>query len=455
MNDVALPLFGLLAAGGIAVAVGMVVAHGVRQARARSEAALRLGIERETAGLLRPETLRGTVGGVPLTITFLQRKNSVRTEFQVGGDLPRAITVRPQPKNPLSRLVAGDDLETGDRAFDAVVHVSGDARTARALLQAPLRAELARLVITHGAVLDGGTLAVSSTSLGVASADEIEAVARELVRAAQAIAAAQAAGDAPGSPLGRLAREDPDPGVRAAVLRALVESAPRDPVTRETAEAMPPFRDPEDEMLRVQTCGDAVARPLLEDLARENLPFELRGVALATLVERFGYPENAAVVVEGLGARTTTDRVAAARLIARHRDTTQTARLGQLMLREPEEAGAIGFATALGELGDPAAEDDLLTLLARPSDVTQLAAATALGRLGTVRAVEPLLPLTEGLFRDGALRDAAREAVRRIQARLGAVEEGRVSLAPDAAGRLSVVRAEPGAVTLAETKAQR
>jgi HEAT repeat protein len=218
---------------------------------------------------------------------------------------------------------------------------------------------------------------------------------------------------------------------------------------------MPPFRDPEDEMLRVQTCGDAVARPLLEDLARENLPFELRGVALATLVERFGYPENAAVVVEGLGARTTTDRVAAARLIARHRDTTQTARLGQLMLREPEEAGAIGFATALGELGDPAAEDDLLTLLARPSDVTQLAAATALGRLGTVRAVEPLLPLTEGLFRDGALRDAAREAVRRIQARLGAVEEGRVSLAPDAAGRLSVVRAEPGAVTLAETKAQR
>jgi HEAT repeat protein len=125
------------------------------------------------------------------------------------------------------------------------------------------------------------------------------------------------------------------------------------------------------------------------------------------------------------------------------------------MLREPEEAGAIGFATALGELGDPAAEDDLLTLLARPSDVTQLAAATALGRLGTVRAVEPLLPLTEGLFRDGALRDAAREAVRRIQARLGAVEEGRVSLAPDAAGRLSVVRAEPGAVTLAETKAQR
>ena len=48
--------------------------------------------------------------------------------------------------------------------------------------------------------------------------------------------------------------------------------------------------------------------PLLQEMARENLPFDLRGAALNTLVERFGYAENRDIVAEGLGARTTMQR---------------------------------------------------------------------------------------------------------------------------------------------------
>lgn len=68
------------------------------------------------------------------------------------------------------------------------------------------------------------------------------------------------------------------------------------------------------------------------------------------------------------------------------------------------------------------------------------AAARALATAGTIRAVAPLLPLTEGLLH-GDVKEAAREAIRSIQARLGDAEAGRVSIAP--------VESSAGAVSLA------
>jgi hypothetical protein len=446
MHDLLIPGFSLFAFTGIVGVVGYISFLQHKRRETRREAAARLGLTYRPAGVFSPATLTGELAGVPVEIRFPERKNASLAQFRVGEGLPLPpLRVRPPTEGTFSRLWAGAPLQTGDAEFDARVHLAGDdpeTETAlRALLDAPTRAAVADTVTTHRAFFAEGCFQVETSAAGL-GADEIEETTRTLVRTVRAVLETADAARDTRKALARNAREDPHAAIRQACFRTLVEQFPGDPITRETAEALSPFREPQTEFLRVLACGDAIALPLLQEMARENLPFDLRGAALNTLVERFGYADNKDIVVEGLGARTTADRVAAARLIAAQKDTTQTPRLGQLMLREPEETGAVGFAQALGALGDPAAEADLLTLLARPSDATQLAAATALGQIGAVTAVEPLLALTEGLFRDGDVREAATEAVRRIQARLGPVEAGRVSLAPDAIGRVSIARGE-------------
>ncbi len=109
-------------------------------------------------------------------------------------------------------------------------------------------------------------------------------------------------------------------------------------------------------------------------------------------------------------------------------------------------------AEGLATLADPRAEQALVQLLSRPADGVRCAAARSLGRVGSIAAVEPLLALTKGALFGGEAREAAREAVRRIQERLGDADAGRLSLAePGGEGALSL--AEPdGALSLAPRK---
>ena len=81
----------------------------------------------------------------------------------------------------------------------------------------------------------------------------------------------------------------------------------------------------------------------------------------------------------------------------------------------------------------------LVDLLTRDSEPARLAAATALGHVGSVRAIARLHALCEGREGSRALRAAARASIESIQASLGAVEAGRLSLADDLQGRVSVV----------------
>jgi HEAT repeat protein len=94
-----------------------------------------------------------------------------------------------------------------------------------------------------------------------------------------------------------------------------------------------------------------------------------------------------------------------------------------------EPALAEAVANALGKIGDAKMESALLRLLNRPDLAVKRAAAAALGLVGTVRAVEPLL-----FEEQGELGHSARDAVRRIQARLVDADAGRVSLAPQQSG---------------------
>jgi HEAT repeat protein len=114
-------------------------------------------------------------------------------------------------------------------------------------------------------------------------------------------------------------------------------------------------------------------------------------------------------------------------------------------LDQLDDQTAVSFAHTVDRIGSPEAEPGLLSLLGRASDAVRTAAAGALARVGTVRAVEPLLALTSGLLTAPSLKRAAREAVERIQGRLGDAEAGRLSLVVPAeeAGSLSLAGAEP------------
>ena len=103
---------------------------------------------------------------------------------------------------------------------------------------------------------------------------------------------------------------------------------------------------------------------------------------------------------------------------------------------------------ALERLG---AEDALCALLGSEYLPVQLAAVAALGRVGSVRAVEPLRPLTQGLTRDSELKRVAGQAVKQVQARLGEVSPGGLSLIDGGgeAGRLSVPEAQ-GALSVVD-----
>jgi len=118
---------------------------------------------------------------------------------------------------------------------------------------------------------------------------------------------------------------------------------------------------------------------------------------------------------------------------------------------QTEDPEAIVLAAmAVVKHGDAGAESRLLAHAASPNASVRVAVADALGAVGTVRSVETLLPLTQGLLADGDAKAAARAAIAAIQARLGEVEAGRLSVVEDGlsgavsvateAGRVSVVK---------------
>lgn len=119
---------------------------------------------------------------------------------------------------------------------------------------------------------------------------------------------------------------------------------------------------------------------------------------------------------------------------------------GDLLVRDRAEnlhdVALLAPDQVCGLLQRAGSEGALIELLSAHEPSVKVAAARALGAIGTVRAVEPLLPLTEGLLTDGAVKQAARQAVHEIQRRLGPVSAGSLSL--------SNTEAEAGRLALAE-----
>ena len=433
----------------VALAAPVIVAAGfVRAARLKADRAIAwdavaraLGLTREAKGLRGPEAMSGLVDGVPVRILLVTKNKAPCTRLEVGGPaypLPE-LTLRAEASSGLGKVFQGDDRKTGDHGFDVAVFCEGQPLALRALLDHEVRAVFGALISGQQAVLAEQKLTLDLSSVRPTGA-EMAATLRRMLAAMHTLkASSDRAADMAGA-LAHHARGDTAEGVRHRCFEVLVDQFADDPRTGTVAEAMPAFDTPEREIRRLMQCTDTTARAGLEALARENLPRAQRGAALRSLVQRFDYRGSRELVLEALDAPSAVDRLAALALVAAAGDTEQVPRLSARMLRE-DDLHALAFAETLGKLGDARAENALLSLLARESEALQRVAAVALGRLAGVRAVEHLLPLTEGLLRAGPVKEAARDAVRRIQARLGAdgaVGAGRVSLAEDTGGRVSV-----------------
>lgn len=170
-------------------------------------------------------------------------------------------------------------------------------------------------------------------------------------------------------------------------------------------------------------------------------------------------------------------------------DAPDAAGIAQAALSDPDPVVRLQAALLLGESAiiaaaepahvlalaaqDPAqvvnalvAGDDepaLIRLLSGPV-LVRILAARGLTRIGTVHAIAPLRPLTQGLLVDGEVVAAALAAIEAIQARLGDVgpgqlsmvegESGAVSVAPEA-GTVSVASAAPLAPNPSQRRAER
>lgn len=91
------------------------------------------------------------------------------------------------------------------------------------------------------------------------------------------------------------------------------------------------------------------------------------------------------------------------------------------------------------QLGDPTYADRISQYVSDDGELTvQLAAIDTLGHVGTGKHIALLEPLRKGLFRSGAVKNAATEAIAEIRKRSPNANAGNLSLANDATGGLAI-----------------
>jgi len=327
------------------------------------------------------------------------------------------------------KVFAGEDVHLEDADFDEAVNVKGPEDSLLAALGAQTRRVVLRLVERRCQVKGGKiTTEVAGVSRDVGF---MVGLAQAMLAGADALRVQDIA-----AALRTHAREDPSPGVRRRNLEALVRRDRDRPETRRAIEDALADRDPG---LRLYAAGvlrtGPGVREVLEALFDDprGLTEAQRGQALELLVECFPYEAVAPRVARALDLPSEALRVAAVRAAGEAGDGSPL--LARPDLARTTEAGlGVALAEALGKASGAAGESMLLDLLKADAVAVKVAAAKALGAVGTVRAVEPLLPFTQGLFADGELKDAARDAVRGIQARLGEVEAGGLSVVDERVG---------------------
>lgn len=340
-------------------------------------------------------TVAGQRSGHAVTVSGRSATEETPEQALVAVTLQRPSSMRVGPEG----LLPSFDFRTGDAAFDRVVRIQGEPDRLAAVLDAPVRAKLAEAACLPGFQLDDRRLTCRLHRVCGSPETVLEAVGLLLDLA-----------------LLLDGRSDGTPGLLLANVRD-----DRLPAVRRTCAELLVSRHGES--------PEAAALPaILMDDPTPDL--KLMGAELA------GDERALGLWRAGLASRSADVRARSAAGLGGSGDPGQ-ARVLAGMLPEPDAAVCMEIATALCRLGGDGAEDGLLALLQHPNLAIRLRAVRALAVHGTVRAVPPLLESAgEG---GSAMRRQIRDAVDRIQARIGGAARGTLALAgdPDETGRLS------------------
>lgn len=216
-----------------------------------------------------------------------------------------------------------------------------------------------------------------------------------------------------------VAAQDPDSGRRARALRALATRAPREALSVATNACM--SRDPQEQgagwLVRAANGEDAsgwfAAHGTLDDL--DSLAAASAWSTLRPILPRWWKHPEPEVATRAIR-------------LARHAENPGPALAALVDSPHPEVVWAA--LDVLGTLRSAEAEEAALRALdlPPPSGPVAQAAVRVLAQVGTVRAVAPLLEHADRRGVTGELDTAARDAVLRIQSRLGPVDAGRVSM---------------------------
>jgi HEAT repeat protein len=189
------------------------------------------------------------------------------------------------------------------------------------------------------------------------------------------------------------------------------------------------------------------AQPVLEALVRDaTVDPKIRQHALRDCLDPPGDVRAVRALLDD-ALRSLSVRETAQEHLVRHADQVLIVEMCERIESE-DDAWCLGLLGVLRERDlPPNLEARLIALLERFTPDLRVSAAFLLAKVGTAQAIDPLL----ARLGDPDYDEMARFAVRQIQARVGPVEAGRLSIASPAgpAGALTLA-VEPGALSEAE-----
>lgn len=421
--------------------------------RGLSESSRRLGLDLKRRSGGKRLGLSGKTEGSQVAVEFLWRNE---------GDWATTVTLVPEP--PLScdvwfhsrwtpaevdgPPVAHSDFDTGDATFDRLIEAGGRAMTLRALLSHGARKALVACARRGTLRLQDGSLEQRVVELSwntnrlKALLDETLAAARALQEIRDAVAA-----------VADNAEQDPEPGVRARCLTALLSEQPAHPRTATTLETA--LCD-ESDIVRVVAAialGERGAPVLVEIATREDSDEESAARAIATLGRRLPTERVFAILDSSTLRGRRAVALAAIGALARVGDPCALDRL-RALLCVADEGFAVAAARALGQTRSPSQEAPLLEALDSDSPAVRLAAVCALAGVGGVASLARLRALSADRRSEPDLVRSARKALAAVQERLPEAAAGQVSLADSDVGHVSLVENdEDGHVSLCPTNA--
>lgn len=436
----------------IAIAVGataltvFAAVSAARQRRDRLDQAWRsaaeaLGLRCRSEGGLGVD---GRLGELVVTVepAKVPRPKATVTRFVVDGRgaFDAGIVLSPAAPGEQRLPYQKKDVQLEEEGFDEAVHVEGPEEMLLAALNRPARLAVLELVGIGGRVEQG---TVRCEVLGIVSeASQIVDRVRFLLDVAQAlrVPSVEAA-------LQRNAKEEKDPGVRRRNLEALARHHVGRPSTSSAfAEAL---EDPAVEnrfyaATVLAACPEA--RKVLEDifddppesgggagLLTSYFLSSPRGHALAKLTERYPWKDVRGRALRALEGPDDLAKVVAVAAAGRAKDAELLHAHPELGSHWNDNVGC-AYAKALAEADGAAAEPALIQMLGSKVPRVRVEVAGLLEKVGTVRAVEPLLIFADLAHEAPSFQAAARSAIRAIQARLGPVEAGAVSVVEPRAG---------------------